>query len=179
MFTANEWKCTVWAYTYKGRCNECYKPKKKRPDNMWSCAGCGNELYCLDFSELLKTRKSKRYLPGACCDMCIECSRNNETAQRKETANMVVPSSASVIPMSHPNITNKDSSSAGCDASPCPQITIYCPNCSVAKHIQIDELWQQHGNNRFCPVNCSTHACKTIKFTNRIDKWLRRPNEKR
>ena len=125
MFTANEWKCADWASTYKGGCNECYKPRKKRPDNMWSCAGCGNELSCLDFSEWLKTRKSKRYLPGARCDMCIEVSRKKETAQRKETANMVVPSSASGISTS--------------------QITIYCPNCNVAKHIQIYKLWQQHG----------------------------------
>ena len=91
---------------------------------------------------------------------------------------MVVTSSASAFPLSTSDITSKDSCDTTCDVASCFQITLYCPNCSVAKHMHISKLWQRHGKNRFCPVHCTTDACRHDRFKNRVGKWLRSPNEK-
>ena len=70
---------------------------------------------------------------------------------------------------------SRDVSTAVQDAS-CPRVTIYCPDCFLAKDVEMDIFWQTNGKHRFCRVRCSTDACKT--FVHRVGKWLRSPDER-
>ena len=169
MFTENEWKHAAWACSAQGRCKECFKRRHRRPKNTWACSGCCNAgLSLVYFSEWLKTRKTQKYVAGARCISCIAKLRQEEDAQQRKSASMVVSSSESALRLTALDNTASQSASVTAQAATgkhysetardvglqvhdanqkrmqdrnqevvqdasCPRVTIYCPDCSLAK----------------------------------------------
>ena len=114
MFTENKWRHAAWPSDAQGRCKECMH---KRPYNTWKCCGCNAGLSPGDFSEWLQKRKRKEYRAGARCNSCRAKSRQEEDAQRRTSANMVVTSSESALRLTEVDNTAIQSASVTAQAA--------------------------------------------------------------
>ena len=72
-------------------------------------------------------------------------------------------------------------SAAACDScleaqvNACQQVTVFCPDCSTKKSVDINVFWEhERDGQRFRRVRCEDNDCKKHI---RVNGWLRRPFE--